>query len=50
MTTAERMAVGLADGLDALEEELTIAVKVILRNEMVKILSNGFTARTNPPS
>lgn len=41
MTTAERMAAGLVDGIHALEGELNVPATVVLRKEMMKILSNG---------
>jgi hypothetical protein len=41
MTTAERMAAGLVDGIHALEGELKVPATVVLRKEMMKILSNG---------
>jgi hypothetical protein len=41
MTTAERMAAGLIDGIHALEGELNVPTTVVLRKETLKILSNG---------
>ena len=41
MTTAETMSDNLIAGTYALEEQLKVPVKIILRKEMMKILSNG---------
>ena len=45
MTTAERMSADLAPRARRLETELTTPVKFVLRNEMMRILSNGLMAK-----
>ena len=45
MTTADQMSAGLSEGTHVLEAELNIPVKVVLRKEMMKTLSNGLMTR-----
>jgi len=45
MTTADQMSVDLSKGCHQLEAELNIPVKVVLRKEMMKTLSNGLMTK-----
>lgn len=47
MTTAEQMSAHLAEGTHALEIELKTPVEVVLRKEMMRIISNGLMTKMN---
>jgi len=45
MTTADQMSADLFEGCHRLEAELNIPVKVVLRKEMMKTLSDGLMTK-----